>query len=185
MKTLEAFTHGDGAHHGLTDLYPHKMESLQEALAAGEDFTTGWYSSKKEIQSACITVRNGEAFVEVTISIDDSSDLIDTAIWNALGRNEYAGSGYDAMRKKYPGITDEQIDQVIDEMAMECGLGEENTSVRRSECNADQESILNTIDNITDDGVEELDTAVESIYEYVENNLDRVTQQVRGNPNKA
>ena len=77
MKTLKEFETGDGSHCGLADWYPDKRKALQVALTARKPFTTGWYCSKKEIASACITFDN---LVEVTqqlrieVSVSDDFD---------------------------------------------------------------------------------------------------------------
>ena len=65
-------TWNDGAHCGLTDWYPPLEAAITAALARGKGYawTTGWYGSKKEIASACITQRNGEITVEVSVSDD-------------------------------------------------------------------------------------------------------------------
>ncbi len=71
MKTLECMgNHCDGAHCGLGDWYPDIEQGIQHALTRGEDFTTGWYGSKKEIASACITQEAGDIMVQVSVSND-------------------------------------------------------------------------------------------------------------------
>jgi|TARA_R100000501_G_C2589400_1_gene89947 hypothetical protein len=61
---------GDGAHCGLADWYPPIEAQIKECLVSGVDFTTGWYASKKEIASACITSTGGSLLVEVSVSDD-------------------------------------------------------------------------------------------------------------------
>jgi hypothetical protein len=65
-------TWNDGAHCGLTDWYPELEAAITAALARGKGYawTSGWYSSKKEIASACISQRGGEITVEVSVSDD-------------------------------------------------------------------------------------------------------------------
>lgn len=65
-------TWNDGAHCGLTDWYPELEAAIAAALARGKGYawTTGWYSSKKEIASACIGQSGGEITVEVSVSDD-------------------------------------------------------------------------------------------------------------------
>ena len=69
-ERLEAFACGDGSHRGLDDWYEEKEAALRSALASGRDFTTGWYGSKHEIASACITRRGGEILCEASVSND-------------------------------------------------------------------------------------------------------------------
>jgi hypothetical protein len=66
----------DGAHCGLGDWYPDVEASIVEALEQGpeHEWTTDWYSSKKEIASARISHRadleGGGLCIEVTVSDD-------------------------------------------------------------------------------------------------------------------
>ncbi len=76
MKEIEKLAcmsgHYDGAHWGVSDWYPEIAAGIQKALKRGKNahWTTGWYSSKKEIASACITHANGEITCEVGVSDD-------------------------------------------------------------------------------------------------------------------
>jgi len=73
MKTLNCMsTHMDGAHCGLADWYSEIEEGIQEALNEGPEYewTTGWYASKKEIASACITSSEGSLCIEASVSDD-------------------------------------------------------------------------------------------------------------------
>ena len=62
----------DGAHSGLSDWYEPLEAAITAALARGKSYawTTGWYASKKEIASACITQCGGEITVRVSVSDD-------------------------------------------------------------------------------------------------------------------
>lgn len=63
--------HGDGAHCGLTDWYPEIERGIQQAFLNSEkDWTTGWYSSKKEIASARISKLGNIIHIEVSVSDD-------------------------------------------------------------------------------------------------------------------
>jgi hypothetical protein len=73
MQTIESFMHGDGAHWGLSDWYPENEAALRAALNAREPFTTGWYSSKKKIASACITSDDG-VHIRIEVSVTDDFD---------------------------------------------------------------------------------------------------------------
>jgi hypothetical protein len=70
QKQLEAFERGDGAKWGVSDWYEEKREALIEAIKSDEDWTTGWYGSKKEIASARITRIDGKYDIEVSVSDD-------------------------------------------------------------------------------------------------------------------
>jgi len=65
-------TWGDGAKWGVSDWYEELETAIAAALVRGKSYawTTGWYSSKKEIMSARISQRGGEITVEVSVSDD-------------------------------------------------------------------------------------------------------------------
>lgn len=65
-------TWNDGAKWGVSDWYDDLEAAIKSALARGKSYawTTGWYGSKKEIASACITQRDGEITVRVSVSDD-------------------------------------------------------------------------------------------------------------------
>jgi hypothetical protein len=62
----------DGAKWGVSDWYEEFEKLIQEALNKGpsHNWTTGWYGSKKEIASACITHEDGKIKLEATQSDD-------------------------------------------------------------------------------------------------------------------
>lgn len=80
MKTLPKLecmsTSLDGSHRGLTDWYPEIEKGIQEALNRGPEdhWTTGWYASKHELASACIT--NDEDGLKVEVTVTDDFDTI-------------------------------------------------------------------------------------------------------------
>jgi len=64
---------------GISDFYEEAEQSLRDALASGEDFDTGWFGCKKEINCAQIVREGGEITVCVSAHMDDlwdSEDLI-------------------------------------------------------------------------------------------------------------
>jgi len=65
-----SFAHGDGAKWGISDFYEEKERALRAALAGGRDFSTGWYSSKKEIASGCVSRFGGLIRCEASVSND-------------------------------------------------------------------------------------------------------------------
>lgn len=62
--------HGDGAHCGLGDWYEDIEQGIQQALLKSSDWTTGWYSSKKEIASSRISKLGKVLHIEVSVSDD-------------------------------------------------------------------------------------------------------------------
>jgi len=109
MKQLDEFRDGDGAHCGLSDWYPEQEAALKAAIESGEDFTTGWYGSKKELASARITKSGGELIVSVSVCNDFDIE--------GLGRVEY---------DFYPDI--EVVRRAIDEAWEEADKDQENNN---------------------------------------------------------
>ena len=69
---------------GISDFYEEAEKDLREALASGEDFDTGWFGCKKEINYARIVRENEKITVSVTCNMDDlweQDDLIYDALW--------------------------------------------------------------------------------------------------------
>ena len=62
----------DGSHRGLSDWYQPFEAEIINALAEGpqSEWTTGWYASKHEIASACITSSGGVLWIEASASDD-------------------------------------------------------------------------------------------------------------------
>jgi hypothetical protein len=106
----------DGSHWGLSDWYPEIEKGIKEALINGDDFTTGWYSSKKEIASAKITMKN--RWLEVEVSVSDDFDI-----------NGYASLEMDFRRSPTPHSIRWNIDSVrkmIDEAWNQAEKDQEN-----------------------------------------------------------
>lgn len=59
---------------GISDFYEEAEQSLRNALASGEDFDTGWFGCKKEINYAQIIREDGEIIVSVCCHMDDLWD---------------------------------------------------------------------------------------------------------------
>lgn len=116
MKVIK-LTGSYGAHWGLTDLYPEYEEQLRAAIESGEDFVFS-YGCKKEIHQAEIKRANGELTVWCEAAIDELGSLTDTVMWEAMGENAYAGSGYEAIAKYHdldPSKDRERICEILDE----------------------------------------------------------------------
>jgi hypothetical protein len=62
----------DGSKWGVSDWYETLEAAITVALARGKGYawTTGWYGSKKEIASACVTQQGGEITVRASVSDD-------------------------------------------------------------------------------------------------------------------
>ena len=70
LPELPGFRSGDGAKWGISDFYEDKEEALRGALAAGTDFTTGWFASKKEIASGKVSRCGKIVLCEASVSDD-------------------------------------------------------------------------------------------------------------------
>lgn len=110
MKELDFSKRGDGSHRGLSDWYPENEKALEETFASGEDFTTGWYSSKHEIASARITRENGLFTVEVSVSDDFDTEVTEYT-------NNLKIGTLDALREVIGQVWDAAIETQADERA--------------------------------------------------------------------
>ncbi len=61
---------GSGAHRGVSDFYDAFKSELVRALRSGQDFDTGWYGVKHEIESGRIWRRGDELGADVSVSDD-------------------------------------------------------------------------------------------------------------------
>lgn len=72
------------AKYGVSDFYDEAEQKLREAIASGEDFDTGWFGARKEINYARIVRENGAYTITVSAHMDDlweGDDLIYDALW--------------------------------------------------------------------------------------------------------
>ncbi len=97
VPTLEAFSSGDGAHWGISDFYGPKRVALLAALESGKDFSTGWYGSKKEIASGCVT-RAGRV-IHCEASVSDDFDTAGTGRVTVKVGRKSAASLLDAIER--------------------------------------------------------------------------------------
>ena len=170
---------GDGSHWGITDLYDEREMALRGTLKMGLPFDTGWWSSKKEIQSARVQriEPNGAIYIEVSAGMDYSPDLVDTAFWKAAGGNENARSGYEALQKA--GVAEEDIDTVIDEIMDACELGEDNYANREKAlpkgCSYDL--IIEQLDGLVDEASAELEATFQSVITTCKWKLDQLKEK--------
>ena len=84
FKELHLNGMSDASKWGLTDFYPEAEAKLREAIAGDDDFTTGWFSCKKECRYATYTREKGKVFIAVACCMDDlfeEDDLIYDALW--------------------------------------------------------------------------------------------------------
>jgi hypothetical protein len=118
----------DAARWGVSDFYPEHQKALESVIATGKPFDTGWYSVKKEIQSARISraKHRGPISIEVSSCMDEGHDLIDTALWRAAGGNDVSSSGYEVLSML--GLDEESSRKTIADLADEANLGEDNCS---------------------------------------------------------
>lgn len=127
---------GDASVWGIADLREPYREALKQALAGGQPFTTGWFSSKKEIQSARVTRTRpkGRIFLEVTAAMDEGVDLVDSAVWDQIGREMGASSGLDALMKS--GLREQAASEWLLQRAQELSergdLGEGSSGCREA-----------------------------------------------------
>lgn len=132
----------DGSSWCASDFYEKFEEKLTAALATGESFCTGWLGVKKEIVSFCITRIDGKCWAEVSQSMDDAPGLVDTAIWEAAGKNDVCSCGSDWLGKNGYDAQ-EEVDEIIDGYLEGRGEFCENAEV---ECEPTLDSIKAALD---------------------------------------
>ncbi len=190
MQRVEIFQGlgGDATHGDISDFYPRYLAALKLAIDTAEPFDTGWYGCKKEIQTARISCLQDPEKVEIQVScgMDNTNDLIDTAIWEAFGKNDYAGSGYEAMRKRYPGATDAQIERAIeriqDRTHGDITMGDDNyaKSEKVIEIGSPEEAmeaIMATLQELAASSTRELKQRYQSLVNIIRDSMDNLMEE--------
>lgn len=108
LRPFECVT-GDAAVWSVSDFREGAAEALQAALASKQAFDTGWYSVKKEIQSARIYRANlrGPIFIDVSAGMDEWPELVDSATWEAGGK--LSSDGFSTLTSR--GLTHQEAQQ--------------------------------------------------------------------------
>lgn len=170
---------GDAAKWGISDFYEEHEAALRAILAGRKPFTTGWYSVKKEIQTGRVWRErtNGPVFIEASASMDDWPDLVDTAVWAAMGKQLGASGGFDTLLKL--GMSEKEADRWVDRLAQEqeeySELGEDNSTSRSAKLafNVSYETLCDRLDGLVDECSQELESVYESLTEYCRELLER------------
>lgn len=163
---------GDAAKWGVSDFYEAHELALKEALATRQPFDTGWYAVKKEIQSARIWRgrAGGPVLLQVSASMDDWPDLVDTALWSAWGKRLEADSGYDVLVKL--GLSEQEaqawLDELVDSESSNACLGEDNSITRVAQCagNIAFRGLCQRLDVLADSAEEELKSVYAGLVEH-------------------
>ena len=162
----------DGAKWGVSDFYDEHEKVLRNALKDGLPFDTGWYSVKKEIESGrvCRSVKNGPITIEVSASMDEGSDLADTALWRAAGGNSYCDSGFNALEKL--GFTE---DEAFDELS-NLADGYEAETTESDSCTlhwkSGFKSVTKALNSLCENCSQELKSTYEGFIEYCKDYVD-------------
>ena len=112
MKDIDICYGYYASHWGLTDFYEESNAKLVNVLNSGEDFDTGWFGCKKEINYARICRDGDTLIVQVSAHMDDlweEDDLIYDALWEECHTEE------ELPECILESIRDEAIDVGIDE----------------------------------------------------------------------
>lgn len=166
MKTIDIAQHtGEYASKwGISDFYEEAEKDLREILASGEDFDTGSFGCKKEINYASIKREDGVIEIEVTCCMDDlweQEDLI-----------------YDALSEL--NIEEELPRKIVDSIrdaACDCQLDDHTTLTVELPGNASYEDVVAALDklegeasNNNHDMYKELCEIVKDTVEYMKEN---------------
>lgn len=123
---------------GISDFYDEAEQSLRDALASGEDFDTGWFGCKKEINYAHIVREDGEITVCVSAHMDDlwdSEDLI-----------------YDTMKEEVE-LPEDIIDNIRD-FAIDDGIDDNTELSTVLSAEASFKDIVDTLDALEKEAME-------------------------------
>lgn len=177
-------------HWGISDFSDRHEAAFRSALSSGEPFTTGEFGSKKEILWATVLFDGSAFYLEVRAKMDETRSLIDTAIWDALGKNNFAGSGWDAIEKKY-GLSEDLIDKLFEKIeSYSCDPFGENLAPTNSEegnsstsygelpVGSTFEQICDKLDELASKSRKELKDQYESLVQYMKDGLDEYVQEV-------
>lgn len=114
MKEISIDRGDYSSKYGLTDLYPESEAKLREALASGEDFTTGWTGCRKEARYVRYTREGDHITIEVSAEMDDlweSADLIYDALCTACHVEEKLSEDIiDSIREAALGVIDDHTE---------------------------------------------------------------------------
>lgn len=116
---------------GISDFYEEAEQSLRDALASGEDFDTGWFGCKKEINYGQIVREDGEITVSVCCHMDDlweAEDLI-----------------YDTMKEEVE-LPEDIIDSIRD-AAIDCGIDDKTELTMVLSAEASYDDIVEALDS--------------------------------------
>lgn len=120
---------GDGAHWGVSEPYPEVVDELMRAIDSNLDFDTGWYSSKKEIESGRIERRGDVMWASVSVSDDFDCEAVGEADFPFA---ELVGKNRDERMEIIAARLDEAADRARDQQkdnevaALYC-VGEDNS----------------------------------------------------------
>ena len=150
------------SHWSLTDFYEVSKAKLMDALNSGEDFDTGWWGCKKEINYARICRENGRITVQVSAHMDDlfeQPDLIYDALWEECNTEEE--------------LPEDIIDSILD-TAIWDGIDEKSEVEETLREDASMEDIIAALDRLEGEAMDANDgmykrlcDIVKAHYEYM------------------
>lgn len=141
----------DCCKYGVTNMDEPAREELARALATNRDFDTDYFTDRKEPYAWRIYRDDGVLGLEATVSMSEPDDLIDTAVWEAYGKDKYAGSGYEAAMRKWK-FTEEQAENWMRALVQAINIqSEANEYHEFAAGNPDQhdlDTVLNTLNEL-------------------------------------
>ena len=172
MKNILA-GHVYGSTWGITCFYDDCEEIFRKAVDSGEDFYAEW-GAKKECVRAEVERTEDTVKVKVEVSIDELSELMDTAVWRAFGGNDFAGSGFDAICKLHDldRANDKDFERAMEILEeLEDGVRDmymEHFAVYETlPLNATFEQIVNILNKLEDEMQAESQRCYDDIVEYI------------------
>lgn len=165
MKELDLDGMGYAAKYGVSDFYDEPEQKLREAIASGEDFDTGWFGARKEINYARVHREHGELEVEVSAHMDDlfdGPDLIYDALWE-VARSEAE-------------LPEDIIDSIID-TAIDCEIDDKTECNVFLPANASYEDVCKALDECETSAMETNNEMYERLKEIVKEHWDHMKER--------
>lgn len=92
-KKFESFN--DWGSCGVGDFYEDPLKILREAVASGKPFNSGWHGWKHELQSMCVSRKDGKTIVECHEYMDDPygdhellGDFLEDCEWEKIDNED-------------------------------------------------------------------------------------------------
>jgi hypothetical protein len=117
-----------------------------------------------------------------SVSMDDAPDLVDTAVWDAYGKNDFAGSGLEAAMKRHR-FSEEQAEQFLDAIVNRTNVQTEDTQRMQFEPTdpgqTELDTVLNTLDELDSMASNVLETEYNHLVRWIKKNANDLAKEIK------